>query len=110
MTHHVTTAATAAELTGIGRLLLNGQVVAERVQYHVSLSRTLHGAAEGDIAGAGHIGGRLLSSFRLWLIGESIELEMQDGRRWACSIQSSHGSLQNEGGIHSLQPLASTDR
>ena len=81
--------------------------MAERVQYHVSLSGTVHGAAAGDIAGAGYIGGRLLSSFRLWLIGESIELELQDGRRWACSIQSSHGSLQNDGGIHFLRPPAS---
>ena len=99
MTHDETTQASVAGLGGIGRLLLNGQVAADGVQYHVSLSRTMHGAPGSDISGAGHIGGRLLSPFPAWLIGESIELEMQDGRRWACSIQSSHGSVKNVGGI-----------
>ncbi len=87
---------TVAELTGIGRLVLNGQVAAERVQYHVSLSRATAGAPATD---TGHVGGRLLSPFPMGLIGENIELELRDGRRWLCSIQSSHGSLKNVGGI-----------
>ncbi len=98
MTQQVTTEV-SVELTGIGRLLLNGQVAAERVQYHVTLSRTMHGAPPSGIAGAGHIGGRLLSPFPPAFIGESVELELQNGRSWACSIESSHGSLKNVGGI-----------
>jgi len=71
--------ASLAELTGVGRILLNGQVAADGVQYHVSLSRTMHAARGGEISGDGHIGGRLLSSFPMMLIGEDIELELQDG-------------------------------
>ncbi len=98
--------ASLAELTGVGRILLNGQVAADGVQYHVSLSRTMHAARGGEISGDGHIGGRLLSSFPMMLIGEDIELELQDGRRWVCRVRSSHGSLKNVGGIFS----SSSDR
>jgi hypothetical protein len=85
---------TQVTLTGVGRILLNGQVAADGMQYHVAISRK---AEPGD-GGTHHIGGRLLSRFPVMLIGEDVELELQDGRRWACIIQSSHGSLKNVGG------------
>jgi hypothetical protein len=85
---------TQVTLTGVGRILLNGQVAGDGIQYHVAISRN----AEPGGGGTRHIGGRLLSRFPMMLIGEDIELELQDGRRWTCIIQSSHGSLKNAGG------------
>jgi hypothetical protein len=39
------------------------------------------------------------------LIGEPIELELRDGRRWLCFVQSTDGTLVNRGGFKDSGPL-----
>jgi hypothetical protein len=82
------------ELSGSGRLLRYGEVVAEGVDYEITVSR------ESDVPGVNSIEGRISPPFPLQLIGEPIELELKDGRRWRCIIQSDSGSLVNRGGIN----------
>jgi hypothetical protein len=90
-------------LSGIGRVHANGEVVLDDVGYDVTVSqhmvttRTLSG--DSEVPGLESIEGRISSPIAFTLLGEPIELEFQDGRRWACYIQSGSGNLVNRGGI-----------
>ena len=91
-------------LKGVGRIWHNGKVAAEQTRYRIDISRTIHVTRTLDATtqrtpGLGTIEGNLLSEVPWELIGESIELELQDGRRWKCGVQSARGDLVNMGGI-----------
>jgi hypothetical protein len=60
-------------------------------------ARSMSGSPE--VKGMGHIEGNLLEPVPYRLIGEPIELVLQDGRRWHCFIQSTNGNLVNRGGL-----------
>lgn len=97
---------TLERLSGIGQIWRNGEVVLDDVRYEITISQhmidTSSNAGSREVPGLKHIEGQLGSPvpFRLFrLIGEPIELELEDGRRWKCFIQSSFGNLVNSGGI-----------
>lgn len=89
--------------SGVGRIWSKGEVVVEAVEYTISHSHTqLHYSTmtgAGSMRGTGAIDGQLHGRFSMKLIGEPVELELEDGRRWKCFIQSSDGNLMNMGGI-----------
>jgi hypothetical protein len=60
-------------------------------------ARTMGGTSE--IPGLKSINGWLVGKVPFALVGESIELELEDGRRWECFIQSSNGNLVNRGDL-----------
>ncbi len=92
-------------LTGIGRVWHNDKVALVSVGYRIELSQTVHvdqmmDGSTSRVGGIGHIEGMLLTTATPYnLIGEPIELELEDGRRWKCFIQSTRGNLMNSGGI-----------
>jgi hypothetical protein len=91
-------------LEGEGLIWLNGEVVVRPAIYRIDrtqrihISRT-HGGGESSIPGMSSLEGHLSSPFPLSLLAQPIELELADGRRWACFIQSTSGRMVNRGGI-----------
>jgi hypothetical protein len=94
---------TLEEFSGTGKIWLGDKIVMTSVKYSIRISqrmieaRTMGGTSE--IPGLKSIDGWLTGSVPFQLVGESIELEFEDGRRWKCFIQSSDGNLMNRGGI-----------
>jgi hypothetical protein len=99
MDRHVT----LEEFSGRGKIWNGGVVALANVLYSIRVSqrmieaRTMGGSSE--IPGLKSIQGWIRGNVPFNLIGESIELELEDGRRWECFIQSSNGNLVNRGGI-----------
>ena len=69
-----------------------------RISQRMIEARSMSGTTE--IPGLKSIEGWLDESPSFELIGKSIELELEDGRRWKCFIQSGDGNLVNRGGIN----------
>jgi hypothetical protein len=92
------------ELSGVGRIFIEGQSTPalEGVEYEITIWQewieTRSHSGTGELAGLKVIEGSL-SKAPYKLIGESIELQLADNRRWKCFIQSSNGNLVNRGGI-----------
>ena len=92
---------TLEEFSGKGRVWLGGEVVLTEVPYSIRITqrmieaRTMGGGSE--IPGLKSINGWIQNDVPFALIGEPIELELEDGRRWQCFIQSSDGNLINRG-------------
>jgi hypothetical protein len=88
---------------GTGRIHHNGVVVVPNVEYEIETSdppleakRHLRGTSY--VSGYGDIEGRLIAgTVPQHLHGEPIELELENGRRWACFY--ANGRLVNSGGI-----------
>jgi hypothetical protein len=85
-------------LSGIGKLRVGGNVVADGVRYRVDISRDMRGGVpglwriEGEVDAPHHV------LMQLMIDGPTdLELELSDGRRWGCLLQNSHGRLLNSG-------------
>jgi hypothetical protein len=91
-------------LRGVGRIWRKSKVAVKQAAYRIDISRTIHvtrGVDAVDIRtpGLATIGGTLLSEVPEELIGQPIELEVKDGRRWKSIIQSEDGTIVNRFGI-----------
>jgi hypothetical protein len=90
-------------LEGEGRLLQNGDVMLAPAVYRIDISRRIHVVrsmtGESEVEGLARIEGMLFSPVPWSLVGEPVELELADGRKWECFIRSSNGDLVNRGGI-----------
>ena len=90
-------------LEGKGKIWKGGVLVRSGVGYSIRISqrmieaRTMGGSSE--VPGLKSIDGWLTGDVPFQLIGEPIELEIEDGRRWECFIKSSDGNLLNQGGF-----------
>lgn len=95
-------------LIGNGRVYHpGGSIPVETVRYRVEVSQTMLGVSPGfgssgageEVPGLktvrGQIVGAVPSLFNL--VGQDIELEFEDGRRWECLLQSTDGNLVNRG-------------
>jgi hypothetical protein len=90
-------------LTGQGTVLLANKRVFEAIPYALEISRTMFEDGDGKerpglsrIAGSVDLRGHRVDST---LVGEPIELELEDGRRWQCFLRSNAGDLVNRGGL-----------
>jgi hypothetical protein len=94
---------TLEEFSGTGTVWFGGKAVISEVRYAIRITqrmieaRTMGGTSE--IPGLKSINGWIQNDIPFALIGEPIELELEDGRRWQCFIQSSDGNLVNRGGL-----------
>ena len=100
--------------SGTGRIRLNGETVLNPGEYVISHSHRMTPAPSmqnpgAQIRGLGSINGQISSLFPMSLIGKPIELELEDGRRWTCFIQSSDGTLVNSGGISDPERISDQD-
>lgn len=89
-------------LEGFGTVYRGGVPIFERVHYLIECSRYA-GASEPLIDGQILIAD---TRSRIELVGVTLELELQDGRRWLCAMQTSRGRLVNAGGIVERLPAA----
>jgi len=88
---------------GTGRILHDNRAVGEPVRYELVITQkridtTTH-TGHGEISGMKRVEGRISGPVPAALIGIPIHLELEDGRRWSCFIQSANGSLVNRGGF-----------
>lgn len=81
---------------GRGRIYHDGQLVLEDARYvvHVSTPREA-GAAPGVL----RLEGVMMTDVPFALLRQPIELELEDGRRWMCRLQSTSGDLVDRGGF-----------
>ncbi len=79
-------------LRGRGRIFQDGQLMMEAARYVVHISTPRE---PGDI----RLEGVLMSDAPFSLLRQPIELELEDGRRWACRLQSTSGDLVDRGGL-----------
>jgi hypothetical protein len=93
---------TLEDLSGVGHVHKGTEVVMSDVPYEITVSRRMIDAATmsgpGEVPGMKRIDGVLVAEIPSNLVGESIELELEDGRRWKCFIQSRDGNLVSRGG------------
>ena len=88
-------------LTGRGKLF-DGDRCLGLVTYQVETSQKMLDAGRGElIPGLGRIEGMITDGdvdlFDLVTRNAPVTLEMQDGRRWDCWVQSTNGTLVNRG-------------
>jgi hypothetical protein len=85
-------------LTGIGRLWTGNRLILPRVPYRIDISRETRGGASGLWRIEGQIDASFEELTNLVIESpENLELELADGRRWGCVIQSNSGRLLNSG-------------
>lgn len=90
-------------LSGIGKLWVNGNLVADGVPYRVDISRNISGGVprlwriEGEVDAPPDVLMKLMID-----APADLELELSDGQRWGCLLQNSRGRLLNSG-KHNLQ-------
>lgn len=84
--------------TGVGRLWQDGRVVLDAVPYRIDISRETHGGVAGLWRVAGQIDAPETALLPLVIRDSSdFELELADGTKWGCVLQSSRGRLLNSG-------------
>ncbi|HKW02713.1 MAG TPA: hypothetical protein VJN96_23015 [Vicinamibacterales bacterium] len=90
-------------LTGHGALFLGTRRIFDQLPYAVEVSRTMFDDGDGNerpglsrIDGSVNLGGQRVNAS---LVGEPIELQLEDGRRWQCFLRSDTGELSNRGGL-----------
>src|SRR5262245_4696610 len=82
-------------LDGVGTLTRKGSVIADQVRYHVEVIQEFHdvdahsssGRIPGMRSAQGTIDPDKVQIYRL--VGEELELVLEDGRVWPCIVQSS---------------------
>jgi hypothetical protein len=94
---------TIAHFSGTGRIFRNGELALHPVDYEITISqemiRVRSHQGDDQLPGLKRLEGTIYAPVPFSLVGEPIELELEDGRRWKCFIQSSRGNLVNMGGI-----------
>ena len=89
---------------GFGRVWRDGRLVVSLVRYSIARShrvlttRALGAQSLTPPRDTDRIEGQLLSLFPPHLVGQHVELELEDGRRWKCIVEGG-GTLLNSGGI-----------
>jgi hypothetical protein len=85
-------------LTGIGRLWSGDRIVLGAVPYRIDISREIRAGVPGLWRIEGQIDGTFDELTTLVIDSpDGLELELADGRRWGCVIQSNSGRLLNSG-------------
>jgi hypothetical protein len=85
-------------LSGIGKLRVGGNVVADGVPYRVDISREIRGGVPGLWRIAGEVDAPHQVLMQLMIDAPAdLELELSDGQRWGCLLQNSNGRLLNSG-------------
>jgi hypothetical protein len=82
-------------LSGVGKLWAGGKAVAEGVRYRVAMSRKMPAdlwRIEGQVDAPQQVLMQLMVD-----APADLELELSDGQRWGCYLQSSNGRLLNSG-------------
>jgi len=98
---------TVEEHSGTGNIRQDGQIVISDIDYVFRITQRMIDAStlsgRREVPGMKSIDGWLHvtpGNHELFtLVGEPIELELRDGRRWLCFIQSSDGTMVNRGGL-----------
>jgi len=85
-------------LSGIGKLWVNGNVIADRVPYRVDISRNMSGGVPGLWRIEGEVDAPQDVLMKLMIDAPAdLELELSDGQRWGCLLQNNRGRLLNSG-------------
>jgi hypothetical protein len=100
---------TLETLNGRGTLWHGAKAVVENATYNVVVTQRLHDTSSmsgaSEVPGLKSVRGRISAEghelFALMATAGSpeLELELQDGRRWPCFLQSIDGTLAPRGGI-----------
>jgi len=90
-------------LKGHGAIFLGRKRIFDALPYTLEVSRTMFDDGDGNerpglsrIDGSVGLGGQHVDAS---LVGEPIELQLEDGRRWQCFLRADTGELANRGGL-----------
>ena len=91
-------------ISGRGRIWHNGKLALEAAGYTITCR-----AGDGESGDSEHdptetksrpLFGQLSCTFPGWLQGCPIDLELEDGRRWHCRLQTNDGAIVDCGGLY----------
>lgn len=86
-------------LRGKGRIFRDGALALDGARYVVHIITRAAGPDQPGHAPATDLEGVLMSDAPFELLRQPIELELEDGRRWHCYLQSTSGDLVDRDGL-----------